>query len=131
VLSELAPKGIVGSAWRMTLEGEGGRVDDAEFQQRLKGAKQQLLSAEARLRFYAYVEGSSDHELAHARREWEHAQTLLWDTIQDREQVAGSLQNRERVAETMAAFAYAASALGLLMDALATGGGSSGDVSGR
>jgi hypothetical protein len=106
-------------------------VDDAEFQQRLKGAKQQLLSAEARLRFYAYVEGSSDHELTHARREWEHAQTLLWDTIQDREQVAGSIQNRERVAETMAAFAYAASALALLMDALATGGGSSEDVSER
>jgi hypothetical protein len=131
VLSELAPKGIVGSAWRMTLEGKVGRVDDAEFQQRLKGAKQQLLSAEARLRFYAYVEGSSDHELAHARREWEHAQTLLWDTIQDREQVAGSLQNRERVAESMPAFAYAASALALLMDALATGGGSSEDVSER
>ena len=86
-------------------------MDDNQLQRNLEHAKQLVQSAEARLRFYAYVEGSPDHELVHAKSDWERAETLLWDTIQNREQVAGS----------MAAFANAADAMVLLMDVLATG----------
>ena len=86
-------------------------MDDNQHQRNLEHAKQLVQSAEARLRFYAYVEGSPDHELEHAKSDWERAETLLWDTIQDREQVA----------EFMAAFANAADAMALLMDVLATG----------
>ena len=96
-------------------------MDDNQHQRNLEHAKQLVQSAEARLRFYAYVEGSPDHELEQAKSDWERAETLLWDTVQDREQVAGS----------MAAFAYAASALDVLIDTLATGVESSEDVSGR
>ena len=84
-------------------------MDDNQHQRNLEHAKQLVQSAEAR------------HELEQAKSDWERAETLLWDTIQDREQVAGS----------MGAFAYAASALDVLIDTLATGVESSEDVSGR
>ena len=86
-------------------------MDDNQHQRNLEHAKQLVQSAEARLRFYAYVEGSPDHELEHAKSDWERAETLLWDTVQDREQVAGF----------MAVFANAADAMALLIDVLATG----------
>jgi len=71
-----------------------------------------MLSAEARLRYYAYVAEARDDELIQAKGDWAQAETLLWNAVQGREQVVRS----------MAIFTDAAGALTVLMEALAAGG---------
>ena len=71
-----------------------------------------MLSAEARLRYYAYEAEARDDVLIQAKGDWAQAETLLWNAVQGREQVVHS----------MAVFTDAAGALTVLMEALAAGG---------
>ena len=87
-------------------------MEAEQLQHNLRRARQLMLSAEARLRFYAYVAEAPDDALAQAKGDWTQAETLLWNTVQEREQVVRS----------MAVFTDAAGALTVLMEALAAGG---------
>ena len=84
---------------------------DEQLRQGLEEARQLILSADARLRFYAYVPGARDDVLEQARADWQKAETILWDSVKQREQVVGA----------MGAFTNASAALALLMDTLAVG----------
>ena len=85
---------------------------DEQLRQGLEEARQLLLSADARLRFYAYVPGARDDVLEQARGDWQKAETILWDSVKEREQVVGAMD----------AFSNASAALALLMDTLAAVG---------
>lgn len=84
---------------------------DEELRRGLERARRLILSADARLRFYAYVEGADEYVLVNARADWHNAESHLWDSIREKEQVVASMD----------AFANAAAALALLMDTLAVG----------
>jgi hypothetical protein len=84
---------------------------DEQLRQGLEEAGQLILSADARLRFYAYVPGARDDVLEQARADWQKAETILWDSVKEREQVVGAMD----------AFTNASAALALLMDTLAVG----------
>ncbi len=84
---------------------------DEQLRQGLEEAGQLILSADARLRFYAYVPGARDDVLEQARADWQKAETILWDSVKEREQVVGAMD----------AFSNASAALALLMDTLAVG----------
>ena len=82
---------------------------DEQLRQGLEEARQLILSADARLRFYAYVPGGArDDVLEQARGDWQKAETILWDSVKEREQVVGAMD----------AFSNASAALALLMDTL-------------
>jgi hypothetical protein len=84
---------------------------DEQLRQGLEEARQLILSADARLRFYAYVPGARDDVLEQARGDWQKAETILWASVKEREQVVGAMD----------AFSNATAALAFLMDTLAVG----------
>jgi hypothetical protein len=86
-------------------------VDEQHRRDNLQRARLLILSAEARLRYYAYVEEAPDDALTQAIGDWMRAEELLWGTVRERAQVRDS----------MTAFTEAASALALLMDTLTAG----------
>jgi hypothetical protein len=86
-------------------------VDEQHRRDNLQRARLLILSAEARLRYYAYVEEASDDALTQAIGDWTRAEELLW----------GAVRERRQVRDSMTAFTEAASALALLMDTLAAG----------
>ena len=77
-------------------------------------ARELILSAEARLRYYAYVPGANDAELTHARDAWNKALDILWESLRERTQPGDGTHS----GEALAAFTQATDALVVLIEVL-------------
>ncbi len=69
--------------------------------ERLERARRQILAADARLRFYAYVDGASDDELGRARGDWNAAVETLWRELQARPEALESIEAFSNVTESL------------------------------
>jgi hypothetical protein len=58
---------------------------DEQTSQKLEEAKHRILTADARLRIYAYSPDADEHTLYNARSDWQQAETILWEAVKERE----------------------------------------------
>jgi len=86
-------------------------MDEEQLRQRLEQARQLILAADARLRFYAFVPNASEDMLETARGDWYAAEDIIWEVF------------KRRARNTMAvdAFTAVAETLILMIDTLAEG----------
>ena len=86
-------------------------MDDEQLRQRLEEARQLILAADARLRFYAFVPNASEDMLETARGDWYAAEDIIWDVF----------KGRAKNTVAVDAFTGVTRALILLIDTLAEG----------
>ena len=86
-------------------------MDDEQLRQRLEEARQLILAADARLRFYAFVPNASEDMLETARGDWYAAEDIIWDVF----------KGRAKNTVAVDAFTAVTGALILLIDTLVEG----------
>ena len=74
---------------------------DDQSRRRLMDASKGILTAEALLRFYAYVPEATSEHVSRARGEWNAALDTLWPVLQDRELVQRNAEEIRIAAEAM------------------------------
>ena len=85
-----------------------------QLPQNLRRARELILSADARLRYYAYIPEATEDQITQARGDWNAALANLWESLGDGRQ----LRDEARAGEVLAASTQATDALVVLIEAL-------------